>query len=107
MENLKGLMVSIFRCVEYECPINKFDRLHHVVIIDKRVSAPFEVLEDRPAVRILEKRHGDKVYIYAEPLEPGYYAFGGSFIYASDSRFAEINRYPIPLHDRQMNLETR
>jgi len=107
MSKLKGLMASIFRCVEYECPINKFDRLCHVVIIDERVNAPFEVLEERPAVKILTKTHNGNKYIYAEPLEPGNYAFGGSFIYCSDSRFAAINKYPIPLHDRQMDLETR
>ena len=44
-------------------------------------------------------------YIHAEPDKPGSWAFGGTFISCSDSRMHEINKYPIPLHDRNMQLE--
>lgn len=40
----------------------------------------------------------------AEPVKPGYYAFGGTFLYTSNGIFPEFNK-PIALHDRQMDLE--
>lgn len=106
MDKQFGLMVSIFRCVEYEHPINKFDRLHHVIVIDPRTPGAYSITKDTPGVKILTKTSKGIDYVYAEPLEPGHYAFGGSFIYTNDGRFDELSRYPIPLHDRQMDLET-
>lgn len=41
-------------------------------------------------------------YVRCKPLinKDKHYMDGGNFIYSSDSRFAEINKYPIPIHDR-------
>lgn len=43
-------------------------------------------------------------YEYAEPINPGMYAFGGTFLYTSNGVFPQFNK-PIPLHDRDMSLE--
>lgn len=104
MENLKGLTASIYRD-DYNSCINKMKDVKNVIIIDDTMPKIFEVDNDYPAVRIVRRKIFGKDYIHAEPFEPGSYAFGGSFIYTSDSRFSELSKYPIPLHDRQMNLE--
>lgn len=107
MENeLKGLPVQIIRG-KYTAggSINKFHNLHELILIIPLRAIGFPATEERPAVKIVKRKIQGKEYVHAEPVEPGSYAFGGSFIYTSDSRFWEICGYPIPLHDRQMNLE--
>ena len=40
-------------------------------------------------------------YIHAVPRGTAHHTmFGGNFIHSSDSRFADICPYPIPVHDR-------
>lgn len=74
-------------------------------IIDKMMPKFYEPTLDAPGVKLVRRNIYGKPYIHAEPIEPGFYAFGGRFIYTSDSRFSEINQYPIPLHDRDMSME--
>jgi hypothetical protein len=45
-------------------------------------------------------------YTHAEPARPGFYAFGGSFLYPCNGIYPEFNK-PIPLHDRDMSLERK
>jgi hypothetical protein len=104
MENLKGLTANIYRD-DYNSCINKMKGAKNVIIIDDTMPKIFNASEDYPAVRIVRRKIFGKDYIHAEPMEAGSYAFGGSFIYTSDSRFCTLSNYPIPLHDRQMNLE--
>lgn len=103
MEN-KGLILEIYRS-DYDSIINKMKGVKSVVLVDKRIPEIFEARQDMPAVKIVTRNLFGKDYTHAEPLEPGFYAFGGTFLYTSDSRLSEVAKYPIPLHDRQMNLE--
>lgn len=105
----KGITAEIFRS-DYECDLNKFNNKKHVTVICK--DGVFEPSEDYPEVVIIKRNinynkypHVEE-YWHAEPADkkPGeYFAFGGSFIHCSDSRFP--SKYPIPLHDRRMNME--
>lgn len=104
METLKGFTADIFRS-DYDCNLNKMQGIKRVTIIDNDLPKMSEVTENYPAVKIVRRNIFGYDYIHMEPIEPGSYAFGGSFIYCSDSRFSDISKYPIPLHDRQMNLE--
>lgn len=104
MGTLKGFTANIFRS-DYDCNINKMQGKKTVTIIDADLPKMTEESEERPAVKIVRRDLFGGQYLHAEPLKPGSYAFGGSFIYCSDSRFSDISKYPIPLHDRQMNLE--
>ena len=102
---MKGLTASIYRDSDYKCPINVLDNKKSVTVIDPELAKIFEPSEDAPAVKLVRRNIFGKSYIHAEPIEPGFYAFGGSFVYTSDSRLREINAYPIPLHDRDMSNE--
>ena len=57
-------------------------------------------------VRLVHRELYNGPYTHAEPREPGFYAFGGSFLYTSNGVYPEFNK-PIPLHDRDMNKERR
>ena len=106
MNEPKGLTANVYRD-EYRCSINLLNDAKTVTIIDQEVPGIFTPNEDAPAVKLVRRKIYGRDYIHAEPAQPGHYAFGGSFIYTSDSRMRELNTYPIPLHDRQMNLEGR
>jgi hypothetical protein len=43
-------------------------------------------------------------YTYAEPKEPGSYAFGGTILFTSNGIYPEFTT-PIKLHDRDMRKE--
>lgn len=101
MTNLKGLPVSIFRS-DYNCRINKLDGKKAAILMVDNCKV-FEPDENTPALKIVKRFLSGRDYFHAEPAEKGFYAFGGSFVYTSDSRFPFD--YPLPLHDRQMNLE--
>ena len=98
--NTKGLTASIYRD-EYRSKQNKLSDVNRVTIIDPEIDQIFEASEDAPAVRIVRRQLFGGEYIHAEPMEPGSYMFGGSYIACSDSRVKALNKYPIPLHDRQ------
>jgi len=106
----KGITAHIYRDT-YNCVLNKFNDLKTVTVICD--GGVFEPREDAPEVTIIKrdlsssgKYPNVSLYLHAEPTNilPGeHFAFGGSFIYSSDARFP--SKYPIPLHDRRMNLE--
>lgn len=101
---MKGLRVNIYRD-NYNSPINVLEKAEAATLIDDNLVELFEPSEGAPAIRLVRRNLWGGEYIHAEPMEDGLYAFGGSFIYSSDSRFREINNYPIPLHDRDMSKE--
>lgn len=101
---MKGLRVNIYRG-NYNSPINALEEAEAATLIDADVVELFEPSDGAPAIRLVRRNLWGEEYIHAEPMEKGSYAFGGSFIYSSDSRFREINKYPIPLHDRDMSKE--
>lgn len=103
---MKGFTVSIYSdgFIDSLSPIKEAKR---ATLIDKDLPEMFSVTPDAPALRLVRRNLFGGEYIHAEPYEPGFYAFGGRFIYTCDSRFRELNAYPIPLHDRNMALEVR
>lgn len=102
---LSGLTADIYRNTIQKNSLNKLDGAKSVTVIDEQLCKLNEPTDTAPAVRLVRRKIFGRDYIHAEPFESGSYAFGGSFIFTSDSRLREINDYPIPLHDRQMNLE--
>ena len=90
-------MIHILRSTYHgkivDCPINYFYGKDYI---------------ERDDVIIKTKNKGipGKEYTYAEPAQKGWYAMGGNFLYTCNGVFPEFNK-PIPLHDRQMNLETK
>ena len=104
MKKNQGTLAYIFRD-DYRCEINVLKDAKKVVIIDDYVPKIFSPDIDMPAVRIVRRNLPDGPYIHAEPIEEGYYSFGGAFIYSCGSDFRTLNKYPIPLHDRDMTKE--
>ena len=101
---MKGITASIYRS-DYDCKINVMHGKKAVTIIDENIAQIFEASENKPAVRIVRRQLFGSEYIHAEPFEEGRYSFGGTYISCSDSRVRALNKYPIPLHDRDMSKE--
>ena len=105
---MRGLSVSIYTNKEHgTCSNNGISNRFDSVIItsnDYKIEEVFEVTENVPEVVIIKREHRmfkDIIAVPREVLESGkHYMFGGSFIYTSDSRFAEISSSPIKLFDR-------
>lgn len=100
----KGLRASIYSR-GFSDALSPIKEAQNVTIVDcgHEIS---EADSRAPAVRLVTREFRTGSYIHAEPLEgSGNYAFGGRFIYCSDSRFRELHPYPIPLHDRDMSKE--
>jgi hypothetical protein len=107
----KGLTVDVLRSAKYGDSTNSGVTSKHssFVVVDPAIAGIFEPTKDMPALKLVKRTFGQsqesQTYIHAEPLEPvpagcvGY-MFGGNFIYSCDSRFREVNQYPIPVHDR-------
>ena len=76
---------------------SKVDKL---TLVGEDLEGPFPPKDGEDHLVIQKK--GD--YIYCVPksvLDSKEWAmFGGNFVYTSDSRFAKISKYPIPVHDR-------
>lgn len=104
----KGLSAWIYRDSFYRSELAVLGKVDQVVILDKEAPGPFEPDDKSPAVKLVRRQFGERVYVHAEPIiegREGGFAFGGSFIFTSDSRFPQD--YPIPLHDYDMNLEAK
>jgi hypothetical protein len=99
-----GLILEIYRS-NYDSNLNVMNGKKQVVLVGSNMPEIFEASEEMPAIRLVTRKLFGKEYTHAEPLEAGNYAFGGSFVFTSDSRLREYFDYPIPLHDRNMNLE--
>ena len=83
-------MINIYRSGNYDPEINVFHGRGYVT---------------KNEVVLKTKNVFGRNYEYAEPLKPGCYAFGGSFLFTSNGVFPEFN-HPIKLHDRDMSKET-
>jgi hypothetical protein len=102
----KGMMAFIYRNADGgDCTLNGLSaRYSRVVVIGPGIPGLFEPTKDMPAL-YLHDRGG---YMFAAPIKKsttGRYAMGGNFVSSCDSRFP--NKYPIPIHDRDMSLEVR
>jgi hypothetical protein len=82
-------MINIYRSKDYDCVINFFYGRNFV---------------ERNEIVLKEKKVFGEVYRYAEPVEKGDYAFGGTILFTSNGIYPEFNT-PIKLHDRRMKLE--
>ena len=84
---------------------------NNLILLGDRVAGVFSPSEEIPAVLLVERVIYGNTYLSAVPCDSegeklaGQYAFGGNFIYTSDSRFP--SKQPIPIHDRNMNKENR
>lgn len=102
-----GLMVDVLKSPFDDCTnkgiSSKADSLF--IIYDK---APLILTDIRECVTVekLQTRYGDRVKCRPLYEYNNMYAFGGNFLYTSDSRFKEITgiEYPVPIHDREENL---
>jgi len=87
-------MINIYRSKDYDPEINYF---HGRDCVESKEI----VLKEK---RVYGQGITQQVYQYAEPKEPGDYAFGGTIIFTSNGIYPEFNT-PIKLHDRRMDLE--
>lgn len=115
-ENTSGLICEIYRC-SYDCTNGGWTAIQRgykdVLLVGEGIRGPFpikESLKDRPIMMLCYRKwrgeNGKQIeYYHVEPLFPAekrpWFMMGGNFIHTSDSRFAAINRYPLPVHDRQ------
>ena len=69
---------------------------------------PFILRDIRDCVTVekIQTRYGDRVRCKPLYESNNMYAFGGNFLYTSDSRFKEITgiEYPVPISDRRVEL---
>lgn len=84
----------------------KFDNLlliHKEGFIDIDENNPPENL-----VKVVTRQLHDGEYKHIEPYKKATgigYMSGGSLAYTSDSRFSQISKYPLSIHDRQETQE--
>lgn len=105
---MKGLIIEVYRAVDFpDCTLDGISSKHKTLTLIP-CNGPFEPSEDRPAVTMITRRFADgSIYKHLEPCDengkplPGWWMFGGNYACTSDSRFRELNPYPLPIHDRQ------
>jgi hypothetical protein len=105
----KGLIVDVLR----EAPNPLFPnadttnggvsrKYNSFVLVGEGVPEVFEERKDLPALKLVKRNFGGRIYLHAEPFEKpeGHVGpmSGGNFVYSCDSRFP--NDYPISIHDR-------
>ena len=84
---------------------------NNLILLGESVAGVFSPDENTPAVLLVERVIYGNAYLSVVPCDSdgrkldGQWAFGGNFIYTSDSRFP--SKQPIPVHDRNMNKENR
>ena len=103
--NNKGISCQIYRWNLGECSNGGISsKFNEVVVIDPEINGPFEPDEKTPAVKLVRRTIYGETYIHAEPILPSgeykHFMAGGTFIYACDSRFRNVCKYPVALHDR-------
>ena len=108
---MRGMYVDIWRPAHgVDTSMNGISRrFDTVILVGEGVPEIVETDEDNkraPAVQLYRRWVGTpEEYLHAQPIGWGRGQglgpmFGGAFIYSSDSRFRELCKYPIPLHDR-------
>ena len=103
---MKGLTVYVLRSSLGDCTNGGISATHdQLTIIGKGIEGPFEPSKDAPAVTLITRNIGGRIYKHLEPCDenakplPGWYMAGGNFAEESDSRFP--TDYPLSIHDRQ------
>ena len=107
MKTNKGLIVNVLRDAKGGDCTNSgaSSKFTEFVIVDPEIAEIFEPTATMPALKLVRRSFGNKLYIHAEPLTsvPANcvgFMFGGNFVYSCDSRFRSVCEYPIPVHDR-------
>jgi len=103
-EAKQGLIVNVYRPSHDATNNGLTSKMDQIRLVGEGVDGPFGPKEGEDYLVVQTKHVGNKPYIYAVPkslLDSGdLVMFGGNFVYTSDSRFAAVNKYPIPVHDR-------
>lgn len=74
------------------------DRHSKFVLIGEDLDTTSVPTDEIPALRFVrEQRFGRAWTMYAEPFDAGIFAFGGNWLWTSDSRFPAD--HPIRIHD--------
>ena len=82
---------------------------NNLILLGESVAGVFSPDENTPAVALNVRNIYVNEYLSALPCDfegkvlDGQWAFGGNFIYTSDSRFP--SKQPIPVHDRDLRKE--
>ena len=103
---LMGMVVSVFKENRLgDCTNHGISSVaQQLTVIGDGIPQMYEPSEDAPGVKIVKRQLFGREYVHCEPLDSPTgrgWMMGGNFIYSCDSRFREINEYPIPVHDRQ------
>lgn len=100
----KGLLVFVYTSPQIgDCTANGISRYNTtLILIGEGVPEISEGTEYNTVV--LKKKYVAGEYLYCVPFKQpkglNGPMMGGNFIYSCDSRFREICKYPIPIHDR-------
>lgn len=112
---MRGVSVQIYRSDLGDCtnggvtsPSQSRGRI--VVVFDPEVQDGNYRLEDCKedprfiCLRVVRRWVGTPhEYLHCEPITEGRQGismFGGNYVGSSDSRFSNVSRYPLPVHDR-------
>lgn len=102
----QGMLVYVYRNGA-DCTAGGItSKVDMIIIVGEGIEGPFEVDEGEAYLELRRKNVGGNEYLYAVPVDgrdtSGMVGpmFGGNFVYTSDSRFAKVCKYPIPVHDR-------
>ena len=101
-----GLPVNVLRS-EYDCTVGGLtSRVNRCWLITDDPNH-LEIKDETDLLQLKKQVIGGSLYLRAVPVQAPQDAaqrrgpmMGGNFIWSSDSRFREINEYPIPVHDR-------
>jgi hypothetical protein len=101
-----GMIVSVFKEQRLgDCTNHGISStVKQLTVIGEGIPQMYEPSEDAPGVKLVRRKICGNPYIHCEPLDRptgSGWMMGGNFIYSCDSRFGEVNNYPIPIHDRQ------
>lgn len=106
---MKGLIVSILKNNYLgDCTANGVtSKVDSIILVGEGVEGPFEPKKDVPYLQLVKQNLWGEDYLHAIPMLNGEKInagknsmMGGHFVYSSDSRFHQVNPYPIPVHDR-------
>lgn len=106
---MKGLYVNVMVDADgTDCTAGGVtSKTSRILLVDALIEGIYEPKEDEIYLVLIRRviYHGEKPYIHAEPRKNGKPLHiggmaGGNFVYSCDSRFSNINHYPISVHDR-------
>lgn len=107
---IKAITVSIFKYKNSDCSNNGLSSKFDEVLIE-HPRGSIEIDTDEPPenfCKIVERNLFGMTYLHIEPVaRPKYLGWmsGGCICFSHDSRFAELSKYPLLLHDRQETQE--